>query len=62
ATTPHDILCSSASSASSERLFSKAGLAMTKKRMRLTGDSISRIISVRGAIVSGLLDSYYELP
>ncbi|CAN0403264.1 unnamed protein product, partial [Laminaria digitata] len=37
-------LCSSASSASSERLFSKAGLTMTKTRMRLTGDSIARII------------------
>ena len=39
-------LCSSASLASFQRLFSKAGLTMTKKRMRLTGDSIARILSV----------------
>ena len=59
--TPGDVaarhLCTSASSASSERFFSKTGLTMTKKRMRLAGDSIARILSVRGVIVSGLVDS-----
>lgn len=34
------ILCVSASSASSERLFSKAGLTLTKQRSRLTGKRV----------------------
>ena len=51
-------LCSSASSVSSERLFSLAGLTMLKKRRSLTGDSLARIITVRGAISSSLLDAY----
>lgn len=53
-------LCCSASSASSERLFSSAGLTMTKKRMRMTGDSIAAVLTVRGAIVAGLLDEYLK--
>lgn len=33
---------------------------MSKKRMRLAGDSLARIIAVRDAITSGLLDEYYK--
>lgn len=57
---PVRYLCSAASSASSERLFSKAGLAMSKRRQRLTGDSLARIITVRGVITSGLLDECFK--
>lgn len=40
-------LCSSASPASSERLLPKEGLRMTKERMRLAGECIALILSVR---------------
>ena len=37
-------LCAQASSATSERAFSKAGLIMSKKRQRLTADHVDSII------------------
>lgn len=52
------ILCVPASSASSERLFSKAGLTLTAKRTRLTPARVAQLVTVRGAISSGLLASY----
>ncbi|CAN0335282.1 unnamed protein product, partial [Scytosiphon promiscuus] len=38
------ILCVPASSASSERLFSKAGLTLTAKRTRLTGSRVAQLV------------------
>ncbi|CAN0264671.1 unnamed protein product, partial [Laminaria digitata] len=38
------ILCVPASSASSERLFSKAGLTLTAKRTRLTGSRVVQLV------------------
>ncbi|CAM9650060.1 unnamed protein product, partial [Laminaria digitata] len=38
------ILCVPASSASSERLFSKAGLTLTKQRSRLTGRRVAQLV------------------
>ncbi|CAM9225809.1 unnamed protein product, partial [Laminaria digitata] len=52
------VLCVPASSASSERLFSKAGLTLTKQRARLTGSRVAQLVTVRGAIASGVLDNY----
>ena len=51
-------ICVHASSASSERLFSKAGLTLTKKRMKLKPSRVAQLVTVRGAITSGLLDKY----
>ena len=52
------ILCVPASSASSERLFSKAGLTLTAKRTRLKGQRVAQLVTVRWAITSGVLDNY----
>ena len=51
------ILCVPASSAPSERLFSKAGLTFTKKRSKLTGERVGQLVTVRGAVASGVLDN-----
>lgn len=56
------ILCVPASSASSERLFSKAGLTLTAKRTRLKPDRVAQLVTVRGAIASGVLDNYHDMP
>ncbi|CAN0368991.1 unnamed protein product, partial [Laminaria digitata] len=40
------VLCVPASSASSERLFSKAGLVSTNLRNRLKGDKVAQIVTV----------------
>ena len=52
------VVCVQASSASSECLFSKAGLSFTKKRLTLTSNRVVQMVTVRGAITSGLLDHY----
>lgn len=54
------VLCVPASSASSERLFSKAGLTLTKKRASLKGTKVAQIVTVRGAIAPGVLEKYSE--
>lgn len=56
------ILCVPASSASPERLFSKAGLTLTAKRTKLTGPRVAQLVTVRGAIASGILDKYEDMP
>ena len=52
------VLCVPASSASSERLFSKAGPTLTKTRRRLKSTRVAQLVTVRGAIACGLLDQY----
>jgi len=43
------VLCIPATSASSERLFSTAGLTVTDKRSRLTGANVGRLVFLRGS-------------
>lgn len=52
------VLCVPATSAASERLFSKAGLTMTKKRMRLKSERLAQFVTVRAALTFGLLDHF----
>ncbi|CAB1100752.1 unnamed protein product [Ectocarpus sp. CCAP 1310/34] len=54
----HRILCVPASSAASERLFSKAGLTLTKQRSLLAGNRVAQLVTLRGAVAAGVLDKY----
>lgn len=56
------VLCVPAMSASSKRLFSKAGFTFTKKRATLKRTRVAQLVTVRGAIASGVLDEYSVLP
>ena len=49
-----------ASSASPERLCSKAGLTLTKKHRKLRSTRVAQLVTVRSAVASecGLLDEY----
>lgn len=52
------VLCVPALSATSERLFSEAGLTLTENRARLKGFNIPQRVTLRGLIASGVLDEY----
>ena len=49
ATLARRVLAVPATSASAERLFSKAGLTLTDKRNRLSGDSVELLVWLREA-------------
>ncbi|CAN0375089.1 unnamed protein product, partial [Scytosiphon promiscuus] len=50
-----------ASSASSERLFSEAGLTLTPKRNSVKEDRVAQLVTLRGAVASGVLDNYQDM-
>ncbi|CAN0436602.1 unnamed protein product [Phaeothamnion confervicola] len=53
------VLCIPATSTLSERIFSTAGLTLTKNRARLSGDTVERLVFLKGA-PGGLWKSFFK--